>query len=363
MSEKELIQCRKYFWSQDKNQDGKVSRTEFVAMCDKIGLRLRDREKLKAFNMVDKNNDGYITFAEFVATYFTNDKHYGTHGPQQNREPMTALSPQKLSLVHQYFWDKSKTKEKAGNLTRIEFVQMMPILGINMSNDDLNKAFDIADNNKDQMISFEEFVAQFVPGSNWSRNPPHSVHYADEDHHYQPHYHNNEHRSITNAAASRQQHNVVGVGDVKLEHDITELCKYFWSADLDSDGKLSRQEFNQLLEHLGMSEKLNKQQMNRAFKFADCDRSGSISFKEFINAYLNTKDREVLGNDQIKELFFKCDTDHHGSLTKQQCIECMQLLGLKFEKGRADKMMEKIDLNHDNCISLSEFCEFLDVKK
>ena len=50
-----ISEYRKFFWANDKDGDGLLSKTEFLAMLQNIGLSLNDRELHGLFQKTDKD--------------------------------------------------------------------------------------------------------------------------------------------------------------------------------------------------------------------------------------------------------------------------------------------------------------------
>ena len=69
LSEAEVKESCKYFWSCDDNGDGKLSKHEFINLLAELGLSLRRRSAERAFEIADTSRDGSITFAAFFRTY------------------------------------------------------------------------------------------------------------------------------------------------------------------------------------------------------------------------------------------------------------------------------------------------------
>lgn len=302
LSEDALIECRQWFWKQDKDRNGRLNWEEFNRMCDHIGLQL-DCEKLnKAFDNVDKDRSGQISFAEFIAAFVDNDTSKALHRP----EPIT---PEQIKDARSYF-----NSEK---ITRVELIRMTSETNIVMTNDELRVAFDMADDDKDGKISFEQFESIFdidpVPSEELKKT---------------------------------------------IDQELAELCKYFWHVDKDYDGKLSPSEFLKMLDILGM--KFSHREKLNAFAKADGDGDGEISFKEFANAYLNQGQNKLSGK-HLKELFHFADKDKNGVLSKEECKDALQMLGHKAGERRIEKIMNYMDRDANDDISLEEFCEFLDI--
>ena len=50
-----ISEYRQFFWANDKDGDGLLSKTEFLAMLQNIGLSLNDRELEGLFQKTDKD--------------------------------------------------------------------------------------------------------------------------------------------------------------------------------------------------------------------------------------------------------------------------------------------------------------------
>ena len=74
LSDRELTEYCRHFWSYDANCDGKLSIVEFGRMIEGLGMSLKRSGIERAFSIADTNGDGVISFSEFVAAYLNAEK-------------------------------------------------------------------------------------------------------------------------------------------------------------------------------------------------------------------------------------------------------------------------------------------------
>lgn len=318
LSEKDLIECRKYFWGQDKDKDGQLSWIEFSKMCQTIGMRLSGNQMNKAFSTADKNNNGFITFAEFCQTYFVNDDCSNIY---DDTEPLSEMSKDKLSAIHAFFYDK--TQHHYGKVSRITFVRMVKTYGIEISNQELNKAFEIADDDKDGKISYKEFTDHFLKST-------------------------------------------IKTGDNITSKELLKLQKGFAAID-DGDGKLSRSEFLAMLKTVGME--LDLRQLNNVYRKADKDGDGTVTFEEFSEAYLEGRQGNEKGKKlslkslpaskvaEIRKYFSARDKNRDGRLNWGEFQKMIVDVGLKLPERALNKAFDVADHNKDGSISFAEFIQ------
>lgn len=334
LTEKELLLCRKYFADQDQNRDSKLSWHEYNEMIDAIGIKLTELEKHKSFQIADKNGNGFISFTEFVEACVKTEFEMENEACEK-LETIKNLSQLKIIQIRDRFYTKTPNSG-FGKLSPLEFVEMIATLGIVLTNEELMTALDLANEGNNELISFERFSTTFIK----------------ED--AQTNYDSCLLKPLNKRKVSESAN--------MTEFEIIECCKYFWYSDKDSDGKLSPSEFLNMLGVLQIDKTLDYKQKICAFESADVDGDGLVSFHEFVNAYLNKRERKYLTNKNIKEFFNKFDKDENGILSRSECIETLKMLGHKFRIDKLDRIIDAMDTDHDQKISLAEFCEFLDIE-
>ena len=69
LTEAEMKESCKYFWSCNVSGSGRLSKQEFVKLLNELGLSVRRKNAERAFEIADASKDGSITFAAFFQTY------------------------------------------------------------------------------------------------------------------------------------------------------------------------------------------------------------------------------------------------------------------------------------------------------
>ena len=173
-----LRQCREFFRDLDTNDDGRLDRSEFTTMIQRVGLKMSNNDIQKAFNRTDKNRDGSISFREFV-DYYSKELCPGTssgmnnsRGANRNRcsscRYSTEISDQRkresksdkiLTQCRNYF--RNLDTDGNGRLDKKEFNHMLNQIGIKIDENYIRKAFGHVDKDSDGSISFREFVQYY----------------------------------------------------------------------------------------------------------------------------------------------------------------------------------------------------------
>ena len=72
LTEEIISTIRVIFNEYDKNNDGRIERTEFKSLCEALGERLTQSELDEAMFLLDSNDSGKIELEEFIQ-YWTNN--------------------------------------------------------------------------------------------------------------------------------------------------------------------------------------------------------------------------------------------------------------------------------------------------
>ena len=142
----------------------------------------------------------------------------------------------------------------------------------------------------------------------------------------------------------------------------------FADADTDSNGKLSRNEFRNLLRNAGID--VTQRQASFLFQKADADKSGKIDFEEFKEVCLQTRfsfrsipepgsefiqlsklsSKHVM---KIREFFGRFDTNRDGKLSPDEWIMMFQCPGMSDKIQRRCHSLAK--RNFDMSLSFRDF--------
>jgi len=94
-----------------------------------------------------------------------------------------------------------------------------------------------------------------------------------------------------------------------------DIDKVFKAMDVNSDGKLSKQEIkNGYLEYFGKS--LTDEEIDDMFNKVDADGNGEIDYSEFVVATMNEKN--LLSNNKLHTAFKMFDKDGGGSISTDE---------------------------------------------
>lgn len=140
------------------------------------------------------------------------------------------------------------------------------------------------------------------------------------------------------------------VSQLTSKEEIAELQKAFKALDLNSDGKLSRDE---LIEGYRVTlGDMAEEEVDRIMKAADTDGSGEIDYSEWIVA--TTDKRKLLTDDKLKVAFNMFDRDGGGSISSEEVKEVLGV-GKNISEHIWNEIVSEVDPNGDGEISFEEF--------
>ena len=121
--------------------------------------------------------------------------------------------------------------------------------------------------------------------------------------------------------------------------ELDKLSKMFTKVDLDKNGFLSMEEFEQFVsEHLESTFLDGFQpSWNELIEVLDFDRDGRIKYDEFITA---AYDRQKLVNEEnMNKAFAQLDKNNDGTITKEE----LQPIGVQFDEETWRKLIQDCD--------------------
>lgn len=318
LSGQKLIECRKYFSANDLDNDGQLSWKEFSNMCHTTGLRLNEREMNKVFSMADSNKNGYITFIELCQTFFVNEDCINKF---KDIEPLSSMSKSRVAAIKEFFYDK--TQHHYGKISQLTFVCMIKRYGIQLSNYELNKVLELADDDKDGMISYKEFINHFI------KNPLQS------------------------------NDNIIRMEILKLRDAFSRLD--------NGDGMLSRNKFLSFCKTV--EQEIDKELLKTIYQNALKDEKGLVKFDEYCEIYLETR-QGVVGKRRkthktsvanvpvgtlanLRKHFNACDNDRNGRLDWTEFKQIIETLDLP-ERTTNEALLTLIPKSQSS-ISFAEF--------
>merc|ERR1712059_29372 len=118
-----------------------------------------------------------------------------------------------------------------------------------------------------------------------------------------------------------------------------EVQKMFAKADKDGDGKLTPQEWHQVLNSSGC--RTSMADVRDFFDKMDRDHDGKLSFGEFMGE-----------ETPLEKVFKKMDSDGDGNISKEEYLR----LCTNLSKDQVEEAFAKYDASGDDNIDFKEFC-------
>lgn len=129
-----------------------------------------------------------------------------------------------------------------------------------------------------------------------------------------------------------------------------EMFEMFGKYDVDCDGLISLDEAHQVLhKELGFTYHRSQQMLNRF----DTNKDGMVSYVEFSEFYLAVEEKKR----RIRQSFKSFDREGKGYIGLSQASEILQTI-LGFSEDKSEKVISRLDRNHDEKIDYEEFVEF-----
>jgi len=342
------------FLKWDTNGDGAVCQNEFSAAVAKMGFKFCAEVTEALFKFFDKDGSNAVTLEEIEATLkWGKDKKNArpllagwrqlTLSLDDMEVPLHEQMRRKLSEQGKHPRDMFKRWDDSGDgrLDKQELGDLMTTLGgMMLSPGELDKLFASFDTDDSGFVSFKELNAKLraeVP--------------------------------IEQLMNALSEPNKAGT-----------LSDYFNSKwDSNSDGLLDQQEFDGMLEALGVS--VTKEISVDLFNLFDEDSSGAISLKELQvslrwvmscekcqqlrnEAYtfdgtlsIQQQIRRALASNTVRvmELFREWDDNQDGHLTLHEFVRAMPMLGIHTGKDEFRELFESMDLDMDGIVTFKEF--------
>ena len=145
------------------------------------------------------------------------------------------------------------------------------------------------------------------------------------------------------------------VHNMMNKEEIEEYRKIFTQFDLNSDGRLTREELI-----IGLSSTMSdgeaKIEVDRIFDSIDGDKSNQIEFEEFLVAFMNKE--KLLKEENLSSAFMLFDQDCSGKISTAEIKKILGGDSIVNEAVWTD-ILNEIDVNGDGEISYKEFREMM----
>jgi len=339
------MQLRQAFAVFDQNQDGKISRVEFVKVFEMMKLGLTAAEIETVWGSVKKDAQGFLNYIDFCAVFES------SADPSQDRPTFPALRQRIVTVL------KTKNisarpllvgfdKDRDGMLGRDEFREALESLRINLSTYDIEVLLDTADRNRDGRISLQEWCELIEPRP----NPIDAF------------------RSLLRASKLTQ-------ADV------------FSAMDQNRDGFISGQEFRDAMIKLNLG--LTLGEIDDMIRLVDANKDGRLDYREFMRlvvepgrqgtgqmqgsigkqtestlkrppeAEIDILKEVVMAISQsripLRDAFSVFDKDKDGSISTEEFRQVLVNMQIQLSPAQISQLLQRIDVNRDGKLSYEEF--------
>ncbi|KAL5541096.1 hypothetical protein UlMin_043382 [Ulmus minor] len=129
-----------------------------------------------------------------------------------------------------------------------------------------------------------------------------------------------------------------------------EMKLVFNRFDSNKDGKISQQEYKELLKALGKGN--TSGEVAKIFQVVDLDGDGFINFKEFMDAH---KKGGGVRTIDIQNAFRMFDLNGDGKISSEEVMEVLNRLGERCSLEDCQRMVRAVDTNRDGLVDMDEF--------
>jgi len=365
------------FKTYDRNGDGKIDRAELAKALTHYRLDFSEEEVEVIFREGDKDNDGEIDYEEFMALMCPD----ASVIVSKFRDTYKSLGDVKAAF-------KKFDKNRDGALSRSEIARMMFSTGHSYTDIEVDAIMNLGDTDGDGEIDLEEFVNLMSPGASITlakiRQSFKSIDdvkelfkaidvdsdglLSKEEMMNSPgNRFDEEQVEAIYELGDANGDNVLDMGEfiaimypsagevlAKLSQsfpNIDQVKELFHQLDLDGDGSLSKQEFNE------SSKRFSPQEVEAIFALGDINDDGAIDLEEFIGimypsaaTVVNRLRTKYSNLNDVKKAFAGIDKNGDGMISKEEMEQCdtfnLQEIQALFTLG---------DSNNDGEIDLEEF--------
>lgn len=130
-----------------------------------------------------------------------------------------------------------------------------------------------------------------------------------------------------------------------------EVEKVFSRFDKNGDGKISAEEFAEVLRALGSH--TSPDELTRIMSEIDTDGDGFIDLKEFADFHRATDSNGGLA--ELRDAFDMYDRDKNGLISASELHAVFKSLGEKVTLKDCSRMISSVDADGDGCVNFEEF--------
>ncbi|CAG9333007.1 unnamed protein product [Blepharisma stoltei] len=337
-----IIEKRLSIWQTfeafDLNKDGTVSAAEFRQTFKIMQLGLNDEEIERILKYFDPRRTDKIDYRIFCEKL---QPRSGGKPTQVNNNTDAALI---LAKVGQLITESQLTFRDAfkvfdengdGQISKQEFYKVFEMMKIGLTPREIENLWNYLPKNPSGFLLYEAFCAGF---EGTPRNGPGQV-------------------RTTVAQVREYIQN-------QLRNKRADIGSLFRAFDKNLSGTLSRQEFRNALEHLGLN--LTTYDVEMLVDVADANKDGSITLHEFIEFVQPSENMVSVFKRMMKrsgisapDLFNIFDADKNGIITKDEFKRVLASLKIPLTPEEVEALWTFIDKDKSNTINFKEFQDLL----
>ena len=321
----------------DQNQDGKISRVEFLKVFEMMKLGLSPADIEIVWGSLKKDAQGFLNYNDFCAVFETTDASQARPSFPILRQRIVNVLKAKGIAARPLLMGFDKNRD--GMLSRDEFREAMESLRINLTTYEIEVLLDTADQNRDGRVSLQEWCDLTEPRP----NPMDAF------------------RSLLKAS--------------KLTH-----ADVFSAMDQNKDGFISGQEFRDAIIRLDLG--LTLAEIDDMIRLLDVNKDGRLDYREFMKLVgvpgkpqttvtpskpagegpSSEPDilREVVvaisqSRIPLREAFNVFDKNRDGSISTDEFRQVLVNMQIKLTPAQIAQLLQRIDINRDGKLTYEEF--------
>ena len=333
------LSVRQAFSAFDENKDGIISKGEFIEtfMVMQLGLSQPDIEKL--FLYFDPNKTNRIDYNIFC------DKLENIRSGLTVEEKILELVKRRINeknlSVKQAFLAFDENKD--GMISRNEFLKTFRIMDLGVQDNDIVKLFTYFDPNNTGCIDYRVFCSRLQESSNRSAG-------SDWE------------ESILNRVRSR------------IQEKNLSIKQAFLAFDENKDGMISKAEFLKTFRIMDLG--IPDSDIEKLFGRLDARSIGVIDYRVFCDRLQNpvvstetqpankfsqiiamVKKRIQENNLSLKKAFEAFDENKDGNITRLEFLKAFKAMELGVSDSDVEQVFQSFDVNHTGTIDYREFIE------
>ena len=371
------LRARKIFAKLDKNDDGFLDKREFRKGIGGMGMELSAKETSRLMKYFSKSNDGSLNYPEFLQLVDPVPNLKFLEKKLRRALLLVAATKKELRKVFTEF-----DTDDSGYLSFTQFRDMLDILGLPLSDDEVCVLMDCFDKSKGKWnkIKYSEFE-KFAVGKGRLRSPEHmsfpsnqrSAQHASSDEEgdlsgsesdsFERSGRLKSGRSRRRPAQDSDSDGSDGDGSTEMSYDEDyaralkrSLKKAFKTLDVDGNGYLDAVELGIAMRSFGRE--CSDEEIEKVIKKGD--KSKGLSEKEFIAQMMRLlkkhRDEDFPQREkEIRTVFESADLAGTGLLSLRQFEKLISKFGVNLSKKEFKAIVDAIDTDDDGSISYGEF--------